>query len=591
MVWLDFNLCLDWNVIEVHKRRNPMTVSDTTQNDTIKIPVETIKPKTFPHPVDDTIQTLVTRHLPIASLAQEPYPDIGYVVTVLRKTFSKELSYASNEQILFAIKTILCNERHQRFIHHKELIFDEDTTQALSNLTHYTDKESIEEISSETPPSGICELITITCDEMAAMYLRKRVTKKKYTQNKNLILYTQTHGHINNEGRLIPHQTLSSELQKRDYSAYRSFNSNLAKITLQQDDGKENLLLIRSGRSDNPSRLLKLLQFNFLSSWYSDNKPGITMTDKDGPIFQLSLFTAQDPHPLRNLIKGFKKTVPMDERTSIIMIKKSIDEIWPHGTIRDIQVQLYDGSTMTFLAEKPLLKNFILSKTALDPQNIIDSRKWSEETTLREFDLLRKTDVAMNSPKFSKFFENFSLTLLPDQPPNKGEVITFLQKIKEPLSSKISTDHSLEVKLYMALESIAISLTNHNIEGEEFLSEISPGLELYYHYYLSELINTSISVQCKAGCDRALIMTSMRLAQVQLEQAYETIYDLPKDEGVLQEFEDEFISFCGKFGPSILEVCRGNHWMKGIDKPILRKILNDKITENSIQGMKLVKGT
>lgn len=539
-------------------------------------------------PLDKKIEEVAA---PLISLAKEPYPNINHVIETLRNRFGYQLSRKSDTHILLAIQTILCHERHQRFIHHKELQFDPETLKAFSNLRTYIDKESVGEISSRNPPGGVRELMTITIDEMAALYIRKQVTKKKYNSEKELILFSQTHGHIDNRGQLIPYQTLSSELQKRDDSADRSFNANKAALTLQYPDSRIDLLLVRSSRSDNPSRLLKLIQFNILSSLKSTNSPGIIESDKGDNIFRMSLLTAQDLHPTRNFFKGFKKPIPKDEATSLQMMQESVEEIWGDDLYRPVQVRIDDETTSVFLVERPLVKNFNLSKTAYDQECIIETREWSERTTIREFDLLRKTKAALQSPFFSGCFQALSQKVPHDQEPTKEEVKDFLNEIRDCNKPSHPKDPALEIKLYMALQSITISLTNKSIEGVDYLSEISPGLELYYHYYLCELINTSISVQCKAGCDRALIMTSMRLAQIQLEQAGLPMYDFPNDQGVLQEFEDEFISFCAKFGPPILKVCRGNHWMKGIDKPILKKILNDKITENSIQGMKLIKGT
>lgn len=547
---------------------------------------------TLKDPADETITLVAERSMaPLISLAQEPYPTLEGLIGTLKHRFSRQLAYKPNDTVLLAIKMILIYEKDQRFTNHQVLQFPHPIVEQFGRLPTYNDEESIGEISAASPPPGEQELITIVLDEMAGLYLRKSVNKKKYNREKKQIIYSQAHGHIDDQGKIVPQQTLSSELQKREYSANRSFLANTASLTLQHPDDSTEFIMVRSSRSDNPSRLLKLIQFNILSSVQSKNRPGVIESDKEHPIFRMSLITAQDGSPTRNLFKGFKKPNPVDEARSLSMIKDSVNAIWGEEPYRLVQVKLGDGSTKNFFVEKPLIKNHNLAKTTSDPQIIIDSREWSEETTIREFDLLRKAEVAVNSPLFGNLFQAFSRDISSGEIPTKSAIVDFIRCVNECEKPIYSTASPSEIKLYFALQSVAIALTGNNIEGVAFLDDLSPGLELYYHFYLCELINASISVQCKAGCDRALIMTAMRLAQKQLEESESKIYDLPLDKGCLPEFEDEFNSFCGKFGPPILKVNRGEPLMKGMEKPILRKIFGEKITEHTILGMKLVKGT
>ncbi|MEC7838646.1 MAG: hypothetical protein VX777_01250 [Chlamydiota bacterium] len=545
------------------------------------------------------LTTTDVAHNALSSLTSDEYPSIGIICNLLRKKFSKNLVEETDTQILLVIKLVCESENtHRFFLEGKKnvLHFDEHTMSTFSKLKKYNNKETIDELSEKNIDPGLRRLVNVICHEMAGLYLRDTVKIKKFNFEEKKITYYENFGHVSNNGSIVKKLTLSSDILKHHYSSTRNYNLNLSRITQKLPGGILNHLIVRSGRSDNESRLWKLVQYSYLSALGADNKPGITLNENGLNTFQLSLYTAQDPHPVRNVIKKFKqrKKIPRDEKTSLRRMVQCINNIWKDKTAVPIQVHVSKGDTEishVFLAKKPIIKNFVLSKSAHCREVIIESRDWSLEGTLQEFNLLRNTKQVIKHPLFTELFTHFNSMVPTDTTPTKQQVIDFLAKID--LISMLETSHDpLVKKIYFALKAIKISLTNSDFTGREFDKPNDPGTELVYHYYLSELINTSLAVQCKAGCDRALIMVSLFLAKVQIEREYNHLIDLANlsDDQMEKYFISEFKDFCVKFGVPILNICRGRPNMKARDKPILEELLGP-LTAKSIPGLKLVTGT
>lgn len=405
---------------------------------------------------------------------------------------------------------------------------------------------------------------------------------RKKNQEGVLENYVQRCGHIDNSGRHIPDLTLSSEILKQTSSTETGYNLNLAMLQKRTSENKTFHIGVRSARSDNPSRLHKLIQYSFISSWNSENKPGITKDENGSYSYQLILFTALDSHPLRNFLKKTSQNPPITEAESLGELKKSVKTIWKKHDEILIEV-IIDEKPFLFFAKKPLLINIALSDTSKDPEFIKDTRSWSRRGVLNSLDILRKTKEAISSEHFGSAFKALNKKLEGDLKLSFKRASKFLSKLSQHGAFK----DIAEQKLYLALKGLKINLTNSDFEGVEQLGPVSPAHEILYHFHLANLINASIALQCKAGCDRALIMTSLLLASKRVEEQYSHLFDFEDLESkeFFSDFTDEFKSFCGTFGKPILETCRGEAFFLGKDKPIIQELIIDTSLPNSIPGL------
>lgn len=512
---------------------------------------------------------------PITGHIRGAYPSVHSIVSFIQSKYKTDEKNISEEQIFLIMQLYLLHEPSKKFFYGPQLNFDSTTLLSMPKK-EYEDKEAEEEIKKKTYPKNLKKFYTSIANEMVAVYLRNTTQYQTMDSLGRSIVYYQSYGHVNEFGVKVSQQTLSSEILNHVSTTSTNYNVNLAQVCLQ-----ESLLLIRSGRSDNDSRIQELVQFAFISSWNSSNRPGITLLN-DTPVFQLSIFSGQDPHPIRCALKIIRssKKLPLDERTSLKEIKNSINKIWENKEYVTFQV-IEDHKPLIFNAKKPLLVNFIISQSANNPQIIKDSRQWSEESVLREF-----SHLIHSIPSDSVFFDVFENH---DEPMTKSHALFLIDTYKKEITNiKITTWE--DEKLFLALKAIAISLTNKDFNDKEYLEPHDPVNELLYHYYLSNITNSAISVQCKAGCDRALIMTSLFLAKTQMEKKHKKILDLSNvDENVKSIFIKDFGKFCSNFGIPILSICRGSVEMKGSSKPFLGALFGPSFTKNSIQGLKLIK--
>lgn len=527
-------------------------------------------------------------------LSQTQYPTLTKIAETLKVKFKKQLGENTISEVTDLIKTLLFNAPEYRNLFYSEgkLILDSDTLTALATATIHEDQRSIGWVKNpRTRRHNLEKLIRYSGVELVALQQRPITKLCRETVTNIPVTYTQQCGYIDHKHRFVANLSIGCGINHHRLTTSRDHNINSAKISIDHG-GEVKHLLVRSGRSDNITQMLKLLQFNFLAAWESSNNPGITFVGRK-IYFRLALISGQDPSPGKAILKKFQQKVVKSEPQSLKDIKKSVEFLWKSGKPLELEVQDSKGETITFYAEKPILINSVLSYTANDVSVITMARRWSIEGGYQLLELLLQSPMIQNNSKLT------------------GPLTRLSQKVKEYLNAKYIPDkvfdeiktvtlnesETIETKLQRGLEAIKIILTNYNLKGEIFIAPYTPGIVALYLYELFDLLNISVTVQCKAGCDRALMLTALFLAKrhVDMESAKVTRIDLMKclsDEK--RHFAEEFKTFAGDFGYPIIKANRGNNRMKAVDKPFIQFLFDTTsvdVLEHIIPKLVLKSGT
>ncbi len=347
--------------------------------------------------------------------------------------------------------------------------------------------------------------------------------------------------------RIVNGISQSSESIKRDREPGNEHifghNANLASVTTP---GK--LLIGRSGRSDTIERIEELLLFNALESLRVNQGRFETATGfhacEDGSFeFQMALMSAMEKmKPIT-----IKADLIADESMYLKGIDRSINDLFANREIIERNAALSPGSDpVTIRIRRPYRLSLMLSTGSMSRKNIRKSRKF-------------------NIPIFETLYRELSDKWAGSSDPARQQVGSEMSKagdldqMKQKLSSLRSQYENLELKAKMALDALHLTLCGSDFKGNHLLGYSDSGKEFLIIGHLLDEVNVALSVQCKSGQDRTLIMVALKVACDMFERGHDSRSFYPQDPPAedLAYFKRAFTEAANRFGSSMIRLVRG----------------------------------
>ena len=492
--------------------------------------------------------------------SHEEYSTISSISNYLKERYSDELKSVDGREIRSFIMQVVDYEPSQRFVNADgSYAFDPNMLEALDEMRGSLDPLVKRAITEKKRGSKQERAINDVIDCLVGHYIRPTAACMGYRQEA---------GHINNNGKLVPGQTLSSEFNKKKIALLSTYNLNLMGI----HDDLGNHICCRSGRSDSVEQIHRLIRFNFFHSFRSNNQPGIRYDDDGYPHFQVTIVSAQGNKYRKpsNSVVLKQLAPPHHEHESLENIIEAINTIWDTSMPVAMSVTLDDGELIPFLAEPPILKIYPLSSGAIKGTVRQKARQWSRSGAIKEvYYISKKQDLPKKIGAIVKQIPDYFLNITPE------EQDLILTSIWDQLHLIVSNNLSqTEKRLYFTLMSIKITLTGTDFDGTKFTDPKDPGIELALSLQGDQFIDTAYSFQCKAGCDRTLIMVALFIAQKEMMKKYPDHvinWTAPKESSreLRSVFREIFDTIIEELGPTAFLPCRGSNEFKDEGKPFL----------------------
>ena len=340
---------------------------------------------------------------------------------------------------------------------------------------------------SPRPPKGLV-------DDLVAINPRNNEVLSLTLPGGRRRIYQQTFGHVGRTpaGALQSHggTTLSSKAIKRDHrrqNAYmRDYNANLGSIGV--DQGPQ--LMVRSGRSDTPTRLEELLAFGAAGAGKKQKLP----PDEEGRlIYRPVLMSAMDMSFTKAVWMQLRRLFgkpPDIERAFLRRQQRAIDRLFGKASFIERRI---DGKV--FRLERPTVFNLPFSSRANSARTIRRARRrnrpayqallsqlvtvWNDSKNRTTPAMRRLVDLLQNSDDLAS---QRAWLRLPELDPN--------------------CLHGLSDAERMALQALKLGLTGRSLDGKKQEDPLSPGHELLQLQQAWRQAGMMPHLQCKSGLDR-----------------------------------------------------------------------------------------
>lgn len=345
--------------------------------------------------------------------------------------------------------------------------------------------------------------------------------------------------------------SLSDDIQDPRVSEHVT---NIGVVKESQDN---EIVIIRSGKSENPSRLYELLDFVFTMQQQASSKGIFCDSKKNQQEFQHVILSFKDLSLLKRLVTLRRSD---NERRSILSLAKAADA-WPEEAVfkNDVHIKrpillnlLFSGTAKGFLG-------FDLGRTASRFLSFLGNQKlvalWFQKHPDLLSENLKHWFETVEHASIMHFFSNRSFF-------NSREYKSLMHEEKMALSTVKTSDA-------FAMESVLFSHESMHV-ADLFL----------YYLVIFKALGLSYSVQCKSGLDRTGLAVALSSAAFMFEKKFKKPF-LPHEHEMPSI---ELARFKSYFRKSLFSLClpvttesRGEYgllWGKGPHgNPVPRKYL------------------
>lgn len=405
--------------------------------------------------------------------------------------------------------------------------------------------------------------------DLVGLVYRKPTSAESFKGADGQVLFLkQTHGHME-EGTFIPGYAISAELANKDEKVLEL--ANQAFIAIHDNTNPEQsyeVILGRSGRTDMQSKIddksmldmaarlesssLKGLKaMRDLSSgktYYEYQRADITMMDINIPKSAMTTVVSGMKRG-KNYLQEKPLTPIESERKFVHDKRKAIDEEWQagkQGVVYDKkrdrhyverQVTRGSGTVSTVREYKPLVWNFVFSRSAESAANVKSARKDNIPNALYLFSQYQKQD-----PKVAEHFAHI------EGRKNLAEAL-----VKSLNNENIEWNHDQKI----ALEAMLVTLTGKDSKGNDYDNKFGSDTQFILLNHLADLTDTAITVECKSGNDRTATAMSIRCALKEFEKSTGSRYNPTVDQGDPDKFSKLFNKYAKEFGAPNVRASRG----------------------------------